>query len=86
MWVMPLYQPYKKLLKSDIADLNNMASTPMGGCITAALFLEHFVEPGTDWVHIDTWAWNQGKRPGRPPGGEAMCLRAMFRYLESRYS
>jgi leucyl aminopeptidase len=85
MWVMPLYQPYKKLLKSEIADLNNMASTPMGGCITAALFLEHFVEPGTDWVHIDTWAWNQGKRPGRPPGGEAMCLRAMFSYLQDRY-
>ena len=86
MWVMPLYEPYKKLLKSEIADLNNMASTPMGGCITAALFLEHFVEPGTDWVHIDTWAWNQGARPGRPPGGEAMGLRAMFNYLEKRYS
>lgn len=86
MWAMPLYAPYKKLLKSEIADLNNMASTPMGGCITAALFLEHFVTEGTDWVHIDTWAWNQGKRPGRPPGGEAMCLRAMFRYLENRYS
>jgi len=86
MWVMPLYQPYKKLLKSEIADLNNMARTPMGGCITAALFLEHFVTEQTDWVHIDTWAWNQGSRPGRPPGGEAMGLRAMFRYLESRYS
>lgn len=86
MWTMPLYPPYKKLLKSEIADLNNMASTPMGGCITAALFLEHFVTEGTDWVHIDTWAWNQGARPGRPPGGEAMCLRAMFRYLENRYS
>ena len=53
--------------------------------LTAALFLEHFVEPDTDWVHIDTWAWNQGSRPGRPPGGEAMCLRAMFHYLQQRY-
>jgi leucyl aminopeptidase len=85
MWVMPLYQPYKKLLKSEIADLNNMANTPYGGCITAALFLEHFVTPGTDWVHIDTWAWNQGARPGRPPGGEAIGLRAVFRYLQTRY-
>jgi len=86
MWAMPLYPPYKKLLKSEIADLNNMASTPMGGCITAALFLEHFVTEQTDWVHIDTWGWNQGSRPGRPPGGEAMGLRAMFHYLENRYS
>jgi leucyl aminopeptidase len=85
LWVMPLYQPYKELLKSPIADLNNMASTPYGGCITAALFMEHFVTEATDWVHIDTWAWNQGNRPGRPAGGEAEGLRAVFRYLKNRY-
>jgi leucyl aminopeptidase len=85
LWVMPLYQPYKKLLKSKIADLNNMSSTPYGGCITAALFLEHFVTAETDWVHIDTWAWNQSDRPGRPTGGEAIGLRAVFHYLEQRY-
>jgi len=86
LWVMPLYQPYKELLKSKIADLNNMSSTPYGGCITAALFMEHFVSEEIDWVHIDTWAWNQGARPGRPPGGEAIGLRAAFRYLKGRYS
>ncbi len=85
LWVMPLYQPYKKLLKSPIADMNNIGKTPYGGCITAALFLEYFVTPETDWVHIDTWAWNQGSRPGRPAGGEAIGLRATFRYLKKRY-
>jgi leucyl aminopeptidase len=85
LWVMPLYQPYKELLKSPIADLNNISKTPYGGCITAALFLEHFVTSETDWVHIDTWAWNQGDRPGRPAGGEAIGLRAVFRYLKQRY-
>jgi leucyl aminopeptidase len=85
LWVMPLYRPYKELLKSPIADMNNMASTPYGGCITAALFLECFVTDETDWVHIDTWAWNQGTRPGRPAGGEAIGLRAAFRYLKKRY-
>lgn len=85
LWVMPLYQPYKKLLKSPIADLNNIANTPYGGCITAALFLENFVTEETDWVHIDTWAWNQGTRPGRPKGGEAIGLRATFHYLKERY-
>jgi leucyl aminopeptidase len=86
LWAMPLYQPYKELLKSTIADLNNMSNTPYGGCITAALFLEHFVTEQTDWVHIDTWAWNQGARPGRPPGGEAIGLRASFHYLKKRYA
>jgi leucyl aminopeptidase len=85
LWVFPLYQPYKELLSSQIADLNNMGKTPFGGCITAALFLEHFVTAETDWVHIDTFGWNQTARPGRPVGGEALGLRAVFRYLKDRY-
>jgi leucyl aminopeptidase len=85
LWVLPLYQPYKELLKSQIADLNNMGKTPYGGCITAALFLEHFVKPEYDWVHIDTFGWNQAARPGRPVGGEALGLRAVFQYLKNRY-
>lgn len=86
LWVMPLYQPYKQLLKSQIADLNNIGKTAYGGCITAALFLEHFVTDETDWVHIDTFGWNQTSRPGRPVGGEALGLRASFKYLKQRYS
>ncbi len=63
MWTMPLYQPYRKLIDSPIADLNNTGKTSFGGCITAALFLEHFVEAEIPWVHIDTYAWNQADRP-----------------------
>ena len=76
LWVMPLYQPYK--------DLNNIGKSSFAGCITAALFLEHFVEPEVPWVHIDTFAWNQSSRPGRPVGGEALGLRAVFNYLRER--
>ncbi len=85
LWVMPLYQPYKKLLKSEIADLNNVSKSSNGGCITAALFLQHFVNAETPWVHIDTFGWNQSTRPGRPVGGEALGLRAVFNYLRERY-
>ena len=85
MWTMPLYQPYRKLIESPIADLNNTGKTSFGGCITAALFLEHFVEAEIPWVHIDTFAWNQADSPGRPQGGEALGLRAVFKYLQSRY-
>ena len=86
LWTMPLHRPYNKMIESPIADLNNAAPSPFGGCITAALFLEHFVTPETPWVHIDTFAWNQANRPGRPKGGEALGLRAVFRYLQSRYA
>lgn len=85
LWVLPLYAPYRKMLSSDIADLNNSAKGSYGGCITAALFLEAFVEPEVPWVHIDTFAWNLSARPGRPTGGEALGLRAAFRYLQARY-
>ena len=85
IWPMPLYQPYMRLLNSDIADINNNASSAFGGCITAALFLQRFVDPDITWCHFDTYGWNDGNRPGRPAGGEAMGLRASFAYLLQRY-
>ncbi len=51
-WRMPLFEDYKKLLKSEIADIGNVSSSRWGGAITAALFLSEFVEK-TDWAHID---------------------------------
>ena len=85
IWRLPLYAPYKELLKSEIADLANSASKPFGGAITAALFLESFVPPAVPWAHFDIMAWNLSARPGRPVGGEAMALRAVFEYLLERY-
>ncbi|MDX1555110.1 MAG: leucyl aminopeptidase family protein [Xanthomonadales bacterium] len=86
VWTLPLWQPYNRLIESKVADICNNASSSFGGCITAALFLEHFVEDKDHWAHIDTFAWNQGNRPGRPEGGEALGLRAVYAYLEGRYS
>jgi leucyl aminopeptidase len=85
IWRLPLYAPYKALLKSEIADLANSAAKPFGGAITAALFLEAFVPPAVPWAHFDIMAWNLSSRPGRPVGGEAMGLRAVFEYLVERY-
>lgn len=86
LWQLPLYTPYKKLLASYIADINNVASSGLGGAITAALFLKHFVGKDIPWVHFDISAWNMSDRPGRPKGGEAMGLRAVFEYLLDRYA
>jgi leucyl aminopeptidase len=86
LWTMPLWQPYRKQIESPLADLNNCSKSSYGGCITAALFLESFVAPEIPWVHIDTFAWNEANRPGRPMGGEALGLRAVFRYLQARYA
>lgn len=85
LWRLPLHQPYKAMLKTKIADLSSTGSGGFGGAITAALFLEHFVVPGTPWAHIDLMAWNLKDRPGRPEGGEAMAVRAAFRMIRTRF-
>lgn len=85
IWPMPLYAPYNRWLNSDIADLVNSSATPLGGAITAALFLQHFVPEQQHWMHMDVMAWNSENLPGRPRGGEAMGLRAFFALLRERY-
>lgn len=86
VWRMPLWQPYYRYLESKIADLANASATPMAGSVTAALYLQKFVTPETSWVHYDVYSWNDADRPGRPAGGEAQGLRAMFAMLSARYS
>ncbi len=83
---MPLHQPYRELIDSPIADLNNAATGGMAGSITAALFLAAFVEQTRAWAHFDLYAWNQKDRPGRPKGGEASALRALFTAIERRFA
>ena len=85
LWRLPLHRPYLDLISSEIADLNNSGKNSFAGCITAALFLEKFVDSGIDWAHIDTFAWNPTGKPGKPVGGEALGLRATFAYLQQRY-
>lgn len=82
-WRMPLWAPYKKMLKSPIADLVNSAAGGMAGSITAAIFLKQFVD-AKSWVHLDVWAWREGKY-GRPAGGAACGLRAMWETVKTRY-
>ncbi len=51
IWQLPMYEEYKELIKSDFADIKN-SSGRNAGTITAALFLEAFVND-TPWVHLD---------------------------------
>jgi len=86
LWRMPLWAGYDGWLDSSIADVSHISSSPMGGSITAALFLSRFVEQCEDWVHFDTYAWNLKPRAGRPVGGEAQAIRAVYHYLEARFA
>lgn len=86
VWHMPLYNPYKKFNESKIGDIANCSNTGYGGAITAALFLEHFTADHPNWMHFDIMAANTRDLPGRPKGGEAMGLRALFAYISQLVS
>ncbi|HEX5183861.1 MAG TPA: leucyl aminopeptidase [Allosphingosinicella sp.] len=59
LWRMPLAEAYDKLIESQIADMKNVGPRE-GGSITAAMFLQRFVESGVKWAHLDIagMAWS----------------------------
>jgi leucyl aminopeptidase len=85
LWRLPLWPAYRRHVNGKVADLTNAPDHAFAGAITAALFLKEFVEPVASWVHLDVMAWNTDTRPGRPEGGEAMGMRALFALLAERY-
>lgn len=85
VWRLPLWKNYRKQLDTPFADLSNDPDSSYGGAITAALYLQEFVSKTPCWLHIDMMAWNAGNRPGRPQGGEAMAIRALYALLRKRY-
>lgn len=86
VWRLPLHEGYRHLLDTPFADINNAGSGRFAGASTAALFLKEFVADPDRWLHLDIMAWNSRNRPGRPRGGEAMGLRALFAMIEGRFA
>jgi leucyl aminopeptidase len=83
LWRLPLFDDYERHLDNGFAAMSSTGSSGYGGAITAALFLRRFAGRQANWAHIDVMAWNLASRPGRPKGGEAMGLRAVYRYIEN---
>lgn len=85
VWRLPLHAPYRKMLDTPVADIKSCSTGGLGGAITAALYLKEFVGDH-NWIHVDMMAYNSSSSPGRPEGGEAMGLRALFEFIRERYS
>ena len=84
IWRMPLWDPYEAEMDSPIADLKNTGDGAFAGSIYAALFLRRFVSVES-WAHFDVFAWSPKDKPGRPQGGDAQALRAVYRVLKGRF-
>ena len=74
------------MLDSKIADINHISSGGFAGSITAALFLDRFVEQAKDYVHFDIFGWTPTARPGRSEGGEPQAARLIFELLKRDFS
>ncbi|HEY7659028.1 MAG TPA: leucyl aminopeptidase [Actinomycetota bacterium] len=83
-WELPMYEPYRKLIDSDVADIKNVGKR-FGGAITAAMFLREFVGD-TPWVHLDIAGPAFTDRPGDywPKGATGTPTRALVRYVLSQ--
>lgn len=85
LWRLPLYKPYRDIIDSPIADINNAGAGGMAGTITAALFLNDFVTETKSWAHLDIYGWMPSPKPGRPKGGEATAVRALVNLIRNRF-
>ena len=73
------------MLSSKIADINHISTGGFAGSITAALFLEKFVEKADIWAHFDIYASVVADKPWARAGGEAQAIRALFDVLSKRF-
>ena len=83
-WELPMHEPYRKLIDSDIADIKNIGKR-YGGAITAAMFLREFVGD-VPWVHLDIAGPAFSERQGDywPKGATGSPVRALVRYVLSK--
>lgn len=83
LWPMPVEDDYFDMIRSHIADVKNSGGRS-AGAITAALFLQEFVEPGIPWAHLDIAgpALVDSEKIYRPTGGTGVMVRTLLRYLE----
>lgn len=82
LWRLPLGKEYRKQLKSEIADLKNVGSDRAAGTITAACFLQEFVE-NTPWAHLDIagTAWDFTKKSYVPKGPSGVGVRTLLELI-----
>lgn len=79
MWHMPLDDDYRDLIKSTIADIQNVGSGRGAGATTAAWFLREFTGD-TPWVHLDIagTAWLDDAKPWAGKGGTGVAVRTLI--------
>lgn len=86
-WELPMFSFFDDQVKGKVADIKNVGDGRWGGAITAAKFLEQFVDK-TPWVHIDIAgpAFADSPKPHRDAGATGVMVRTLIRWLQSKES
>ena len=86
LWPLPLWEDYRDLMKSDIADVKNSGGRPAGS-ISAGWFLREFVD-GFPWAHLDIagTAYTERDEPGRVKGPTGIGVRLFTEFVLARAS
>ena len=82
LWRMPLAEPFDRLIDSPIADMKNVGPRE-GGSITAAQFIQRFIENGVKWAHVDMAgkAWSDKASPTYEKGATGFGVRLLDQYV-----
>ena len=86
LWQLPLYKDYSDDMKSDFADLSNLAKSGGAGTATAAAFLQEFVPEDIPWAHIDIagTAWAESAKPHQAPGATLFGARLLAQWIAAQ--
>jgi leucyl aminopeptidase len=84
VWPLPLWDEYDEDIKSDVADVKNIAKDGQAGTIIAGKFLQKFI-PGINWAHIDiaSTAWSHQEAGYNIKGPTGSALRCVLSWLQS---
>ena len=85
VWQLPLNAAYNKMMDSDIADMKNISESRNAGSITAACFLERFIQKGVKWAHIDIAGMDKETKgkPLTPKGASGFGVRLFNALMEN---
>jgi leucyl aminopeptidase len=87
LWRMPLASAYDRMMDSPAADMKNISGSRNAGSITAAQFLQRFVQKGVAWAHLDIagMAWADKDQPTCPKGATAFGVRLLDQFIAANF-
>jgi len=85
VWQLPINAAYNKMMNSDIADMKNISESRNAGSITAACFLERFVQKGVKWAHLDIAGMDKETKgkPLTPKGATGFGVKLFAQLIKS---